>query len=219
MTARLRISSAPDLLEIADVDAAEPVDVGLDVVAKRRPVEAQAVDGPAEADRILDGLGEVRGMDEQLLRNAAAEHAGAADLVFLGDRDARAEFGGDPGRADAAGPRPDDEQIVVVFAHRSAPPQPIGGQNSKPCLVKVFARLLVHLLADARAPGLHRLERLLDDLRTDLGELLAGGAPVELGDGDELVLGEILRPDPRHGLIEVLPAGGELQRDRPRRWR
>ena len=47
--------------------------------------------GPAIAGRILEMLGKLRGVDQQLLRHAAADDAGAAEAVFLGDADALAE--------------------------------------------------------------------------------------------------------------------------------
>ena len=53
---------------------------------QRRPVEARLADGPAEAGGILELVGEAAGVDQELLRHAAADDAGAADPVLLGDR-------------------------------------------------------------------------------------------------------------------------------------
>ena len=93
MTARERISSATGFLQVADIDAAQPLDVAGDIVAQGRPVEAHALGHPAEADRVLERLGEMGGVDEELLRHAAADDAGAADLVLLGDGDPGAVLG------------------------------------------------------------------------------------------------------------------------------
>ena len=53
-------------------------------------------------------------VDEQFLGHAAADHAGAADPIFLGDGDAGAVRGRDPRRAHAARAGADDEQVIVV---------------------------------------------------------------------------------------------------------
>ena len=72
------------------VGALEPPDLGQHIVAKHRPVEALLRHVPAEHRRIVEVLGEMRAIDQQLLGHAAADHAGAADLMLLGDGDARA---------------------------------------------------------------------------------------------------------------------------------
>ncbi len=106
------------LLQVADVDAAQPGDVARDVVDQRRPVEVEPFGAPAKTDGILELLGVVGGVDEQLLRHATAQHAGTADAVLLGDRHPLAEFGGKARRANAGRTGADDEQIVVVAWHR-----------------------------------------------------------------------------------------------------
>src|SRR5438270_252068 len=68
------------------------------------PVEMPFGDGPAEAGGILEILAKMAGIDEQLLWNAAADHAGAAEAVFLGDGDARAGLCRQPARPHAARP-------------------------------------------------------------------------------------------------------------------
>ena len=64
--------------------------------------------------RVLQILGEMGAVDEQFLGHAAADHAGAADPIFLGDGDPRAMRGGDPRRAHAARAGADDEEVVIV---------------------------------------------------------------------------------------------------------
>ena len=106
----------PRPLQGAGIDAVQPVDLALDVVDQRRPVEAQILASPAEAARIGEIAAVLAAIDQQLLRHAAADHAGAADAIFLGDADARAELGRKPRRADPARARANDEQIVVVLS-------------------------------------------------------------------------------------------------------
>ena len=77
--------------------------------------------GPAEARGVLDLVADVRAEHEQLLRHAAADHAGAAHPVFFGDHDARAVAGRDPGGANAARTASDDEQIDVELSHQLSP--------------------------------------------------------------------------------------------------
>ena len=80
------------------------------------PVEFRPRHRPAEAAGILEILDIVAGIDEQLLGDAAADHAGAAEAVFLGDGDLGAVAGRQPAGAHAARAAADDEEIVVVSA-------------------------------------------------------------------------------------------------------
>ena len=73
---------------------------------------------PAVGRGILEILAEVRGVHEQFLRHAAADHAGASRPVGLGDRDARAEARRDAGRTHSARAGADHEQVVVELRHR-----------------------------------------------------------------------------------------------------
>src|SRR5262249_26507739 len=61
--------------------------------------------------RILELVGKARRVDEELLRHAAADHAGPADAIFLGDRHLGAVRGGDARRAHPARARADDEEV------------------------------------------------------------------------------------------------------------
>ena len=105
-----------DVVAVEDVgvDAFEPLDLGQHIVAQGRPVEGAALDLPAEPGGVLQILGEMGAVDEQFLGHAAADHAGAADLIFLGDGDARAVRGRHAGRAHAARSGADDEEVIVV---------------------------------------------------------------------------------------------------------
>src|SRR5256885_16418537 len=89
--------------EHALVDAVQAQDLAVLVGEQALPVEHRLADGPAEALRDLEILAQVRGVGEQLLRNAADVDAGAAEAVRLGDGDARSVAGGDAARAHAAG--------------------------------------------------------------------------------------------------------------------
>ena len=114
------MSSAPGRFEVADIGLVEPVDLLVLVGDERRPVEGDLLGRPAEADGILEILGILGRIDEELFRHAAADDAGAADTVFFGDRHLRAMLGGDARRPDAARARADDEEIVVEVGHRSS---------------------------------------------------------------------------------------------------
>ena len=121
-----------DLVAVEDVgvDALEPLDLGQHIVAQGRPVELAAADLPAEAARVLQILGEMGAVDEQLLGHAAADHAGAADPIFLGDRDPGAMRGGDPRRAHAARAGADHEQVIVdrLLVIRGLQPDRMSGE-------------------------------------------------------------------------------------------
>ena len=99
--------------ERVGISAIEPRNFLEHVIAQRRPVEALLLHLPAEHRRVFDVLGEMRPIDEQFLGHAAADHAGAADLVLFGDGDACTISGSDARRAYAAGTGPDHEQVKV----------------------------------------------------------------------------------------------------------
>src|SRR5437868_11582853 len=81
------------------------------------PVENRRFQGPAIACCILEIVGEPRGIDEELLGNAAADHAGAADPVFFGDYHPSAVLRCNSRRPDSARARADDEKVEVVLSH------------------------------------------------------------------------------------------------------
>ena len=75
--------------EIGAVDPLQPRDLLVLVGDQRRPVELRRSDAPAVGGAILEVLAELRRIDEELLRNAAADDAGAADPVGFRDGNAR----------------------------------------------------------------------------------------------------------------------------------
>jgi hypothetical protein len=84
------------------VSALDPSDLGKHIVAERRPVEPAIRHVPAEHRSIVQVLGKMRAVDQQLLRHTAADDAGAADPVLLGDCDTRAVSRRNPRSANAA---------------------------------------------------------------------------------------------------------------------
>ena len=100
------------------IGAVQAIDFGQDIVAQGRPGEfAFARHLPAEAARVLQILGEMRTVDEQLLRHTAANDAGAADAIFLGHRHARAMRRRHARGTRAPGPCANDEQVIVILSH------------------------------------------------------------------------------------------------------
>ena len=103
--------------DVGGVGRLQPGDLPVLVGDQGRPVEGRGGNGPAETGGILDLVLDVRGVDQKLLRHAAADHAGAAHAVFFGDHHLGAMAGGDPGGANPAGPSSDHEQIDVELSH------------------------------------------------------------------------------------------------------
>ena len=108
------------LLEHADVDAVQAVDLAIARRDQGAPVELR-LDLPAIAARRLEVLGEHGAVVHQLLRHAAADHAGAADPVVLADRDPGPIARGPAGAGHAAGTAADHDQIEVRQDVRSGP--------------------------------------------------------------------------------------------------
>src|SRR5690606_2848380 len=75
----------------------------------------------AIAGRIPEMLGELRGVDEQLLGHASANDAGSAEAVLLGDRYPLAQGGGNPAGAHPTGAAAGNDEIIVEFGHGPAP--------------------------------------------------------------------------------------------------
>src|SRR5690606_7567989 len=111
----------PCLFEAAPIEALEPRDLAILVGDQCRPVEFAFADTPAITRRILEVLGKLRGIDEQLLGHAATDHACAAEAIFLGDRHALAHRRGKAARANPAGAAANDKKVVVEFGHWRAP--------------------------------------------------------------------------------------------------
>src|SRR6185312_11243811 len=116
------------LFEQGDVDAVEPVELLVLGGDELRPVEAALADLPAIAGGILELLGEMRAIDQELFRDAAAQHAGAADAARLDDGHPGAVSGGAPAACNAARPGADGEEIEIVFRHAS-PDLPFARQD------------------------------------------------------------------------------------------
>ena len=104
-------------LHVGGIGRLQPRDFLVLVGNQRPPVEARARHGPAEAGGILHLLAEMRAEHEQLLRHAAADHAGAAHPVLFRDHHAGAVVGRDPGGAHAARSPSDDKQVDVELSH------------------------------------------------------------------------------------------------------
>ena len=121
-TARLLTIATLERSRLAGVGGLQPVDLVVLVGDQRRPVELRLGHRPAVAGCVLEFLGEARRIDQELLRHAAADHAGAADAILLGDHHARAVAGRNARGADAARSRADDKQIDL-FRHCLCPVQ------------------------------------------------------------------------------------------------
>ncbi len=93
----------PAVLQHVDVDLLEPVELLVLGGDQRRPIEGRDRHVPAEAGGVGEGVRELRAVDEELLRHAAAQDAGAADAALLDDRHPRAIAAGAARRGDAAG--------------------------------------------------------------------------------------------------------------------
>src|SRR5690242_6017635 len=99
------------------VSGFEPRDLTILVGDQRRPVERCMRHRPAEARGIFEFAMKPRGVDQKLLWHAAADHAGAAEPVFLGDHDARSVISGNASGAHAARPAADHEEIDIILGH------------------------------------------------------------------------------------------------------
>src|SRR5262249_39821270 len=104
--------------EEADVDPVEPVELTILGGDEAPPVERGGPgDGPAEPLGVGEVVVEVGPVAQELLRDAPAQPAGAADAPLLADGDARAVRAGPPARGDAARSGADGEQVEVVHGH------------------------------------------------------------------------------------------------------
>src|SRR5258708_19076863 len=99
----------------------EPYNLAILVGDETRPVEDRFSQAPAVACRILEFVGKTRGVDEQLFRNTAADHARAADAVLLAYEYACTVTGRNPRGTHTARACSDDEQIEVIVGHIVGP--------------------------------------------------------------------------------------------------
>ena len=88
--------SAARGLNATRVELTEPLDLGVFICDQALPVEALACHRPSEASRVIDGMAKLARINEELFRDAAANDAGAAIAIFLGDRGADAKPGRKP---------------------------------------------------------------------------------------------------------------------------
>ena len=95
------------------VDAIEALDLAGLVGDQGRPVELHALDRPAEAARLLQLVGDVGAIDQQLLRHTADVHAGAAQIAALRHGHSGTETGGKPRRTYAAGTGANHKQVEI----------------------------------------------------------------------------------------------------------
>src|SRR5690349_16090576 len=99
----------------------EAVDLPVLGVEQLAPVEVGNCSVPAEAHRVLECIAELTAVDQQLLRHAAADDAGAANLAAFADRYTRTVSGCATAGGHAAGPGADGEQVKIVGRHRQIP--------------------------------------------------------------------------------------------------
>lgn len=105
------------LLDIRRVGRFQPRDLLVLVGDQRRPVEGRGRNGPAETGGIFQLVTDMRADHEQLLRHAAADHAGPAHAVLFRDHHARTVTGRDAGGTHAARAATDDKEVDVEFSH------------------------------------------------------------------------------------------------------
>src|SRR5690606_32654401 len=118
---RVRIDESPatsegldaGAVEQAAVDAVESGDDGVLLRDELRHGEARRVDLEAVAPSVFERLRKGRGVDEELLRDAAGVDAGAPERAVFADADARTEPSGDTRGADAGRSGAQDEEIEV----------------------------------------------------------------------------------------------------------
>ena len=102
-----------DLFHISLIDAFQTLYFPVLGGDQLRPVERGLAHGPAEPPGILEGRRKLGGIDHQLFRNAAADHAGAAPAVFLGNRHSCAGQCRHARGPNSAGAASDDKKVVV----------------------------------------------------------------------------------------------------------
>jgi hypothetical protein len=110
------------VLQHVDVDLLQPVELLVLGGDQAGPIEARRRDAPAEAGGVGKGVGELRAIDQQLFRYAAAQHAGAADPALLDDRDPRAIAAGAARAGDAARAGADRDHVEIKARHAGSTP-------------------------------------------------------------------------------------------------
>src|SRR5580704_4452398 len=88
-----------------------------------RPVEAALAEAPAEAGGILEAIRELGAVDQELLRHAAAQHAGAANANGFRNPHLGAVGARPPRARHTARARADGEEIEIIPGHVPSPSQ------------------------------------------------------------------------------------------------
>ncbi len=110
------------VLQHVDVDLLQPIELFVLGGDQDGPVEGRRRHGPAKAGGIGKRIGELRAVDQELFRHAAAQDAGAADPALLDDRDARAIAAGAARAGDAARSGADRDQVEIIARHARSTP-------------------------------------------------------------------------------------------------
>ena len=96
------------------VDAIEPFNFAVLVGDQGSPVEFRAAQCPAESLGLLEVLGEVRAVHQQLFRHTANVDTGAAQVAAFSNGHPRAEARSKARRTHTAGTGTDHKQVKVV---------------------------------------------------------------------------------------------------------
>src|SRR6185437_9046148 len=110
------------IFEHLAVDALKPIDLLVLGGDQTRPVMHRRRHRPAICLGVGEGVGELRAIDQELLRHAAADDAGAADAALLADADACAVAAGAARRGDAARACADGEHVEIILGHEAPLP-------------------------------------------------------------------------------------------------
>ena len=111
------------LVEHVDVDAVQALDLAVTGIDQGVPVEPGRLEAPAVTPRRLEVVGEDGTVAHQLLGDAAADHAGAADPAGLAQGNARAVGGSASSAGDAARATADHEKVKLRQGPRLRSPE------------------------------------------------------------------------------------------------
>ena len=217
ISARLLTDLDLRAIEDAAVGGFQPVDFLVLVGDQRGPVELRLGQRPAEALGVLELVGEARGIDQKLLRHAAADHAGAAEAILLGDHHLRAIARRNAGGAHAARSGSDHEQIDF-FRHGLALPHDIrpglrSGQIRLCPRFCISARNLASTSsANLRRPVVGGLHRCFQRLGLFGNQFLAERRLEERQRFLQLLLGEMRSVNARQLLLHLRLARREVRR-------
>ena len=97
------------VFNVRRIDAFEPRDLLVLIGDQGRPVEGRRRNRPSKSNGVLDLVANMRPDDEKFFRDAAADHAGAAEPILFGNDDARAVPRGNASSANATRTATDDK--------------------------------------------------------------------------------------------------------------